>query len=41
MTGGAYTGAAREFADRMGDRVIAKPFDVDALRAAIASRVRR
>jgi CheY-like chemotaxis protein len=41
MTGGAYTGAARAFADRMGDRVIAKPFDVGTLRSAVAARVRR
>jgi len=41
MTGGAFTGAARAFADRMGERVIPKPFDVDALREAVASHARR
>ena len=37
MTGGAYTGPARAFADRMGERVLAKPFDVKALRLAVGS----
>jgi signal transduction histidine kinase len=41
MTGGAFTGPARDFAERMGERVLAKPFDVDALRAAVARHVRR
>jgi CheY-like chemotaxis protein len=41
ITGGAYTASARAFAERMGDRVIAKPFDVVTLRAAVAARARR
>ena len=41
MTGGAYTGAAQTFAGRMGDRVVAKPFDLKALRAVVAACIRR
>ena len=41
ITGGAFTAQARAFAERMGERVVAKPFDVRALRAAVASLLDR
>jgi hypothetical protein len=39
LTGGAFTQRAREFLDRVGNRRLDKPFDVDRLRAEIADLV--
>jgi DNA-binding NtrC family response regulator len=36
LTGGAFTDRAREFVDRVGARVLEKPVDAKALRAAVA-----
>ena len=41
MTGGAFTEHARQFVDRLGDRVIAKPFMPADLIAAVAAHVNR
>ena len=41
MTGGALTAAIAEFAERQADRVLQKPLDADALRAAVADELRR
>ena len=40
VTGGAFTDEAREFLERHGDRRLEKPFDVAALRAAVAASLR-
>jgi CheY-like chemotaxis protein len=39
MTGGAFTAQARSFLDRVPNRVMAKPFDIGALRALVNERV--
>jgi PAS domain S-box-containing protein len=41
MTGGAFTERARQFVDRLGDRVIAKPFLPADLIAAVAAHINR
>jgi PAS domain S-box-containing protein len=41
MTGGAFTERARQFVDRLGDRVIAKPFMPADLIAAVAAHINR
>jgi len=40
MTGGAFTPAARAFAERMGPRLLSKPFELATLRAAVARLAR-
>jgi CheY-like chemotaxis protein len=41
ITGGAFTPAARAFTSRVSNTFLDKPFDDDALRAALASHLRR
>jgi signal transduction histidine kinase len=39
MTGGAFTPESREFLDRSGQRILAKPFRIDELRAVVEAQL--
>ena len=41
VTGGAFTPSAREFADRMGERVVKKPIEVADLIALVDRAARQ